>query len=251
MDNQAWAAALRDSAAMGAANSWLLNPADLSVLWPPYQFATVPDPFIYTNVIRHRYPLPSDPTHVFSDVRMRLGASFEQFVRALHLPEVRVVVNAWDLTKPEDPRGRVRVLGVRAHGHSYVVRQLPGNTPAHTGYFVMTEHSDLALAKAVVKTLPSVPAGSIGRTVLTSGAQATRILTSPKHRVGTIEIYVGNGPSQCGTIVSWCDVVDDGRYLLASGDTPQGYGIDPELMIRMLHALFGYAIRSRMARQER
>ncbi|NUS45873.1 MAG: hypothetical protein HOQ24_19545 [Mycobacteriaceae bacterium] len=220
----------RDRIASGA---WQLTADDLTLLW----HGAVLRPFLITRA----GSADCDSQGARSRLRERLGGRFDRLFSALNRPDQRIMVNGWDLRQPDDPQGRIRTLGVFRGEVAYLLRQLPGRSIAHSGDIVVTEHSSLALARAVVHSLPEVDAGPHVRMLLDSGPEAREFLDTPARRVGTIEFSVrrriGSGLTSVACTLGWRDLADSGRYVLVNGRPPTATSVDRELLTRVLHAL--------------
>ncbi|NUS42455.1 MAG: hypothetical protein HOQ24_01980 [Mycobacteriaceae bacterium] len=213
---------------------WVIKDTELAVLWPPFGRRSLPAPFMMTSCgIR-----PYLGERVRMELRQEMGDSLDRLSAALWLPDVRVAVNGWDIQDPIDPAGRLRALGVRRGPWSFLLRQLPGRTVHHSGPVEIVEQSELALARTVVETMPKVPTGTMGpvwmdRSRPLQWARAQRFLDAPRKRVGTIQVTTGK--DSVTHTLSWQDLVDDGRYVVAPATPAVASGLSAEALTRTLH----------------
>ncbi|NUS43021.1 MAG: hypothetical protein HOQ24_04950 [Mycobacteriaceae bacterium] len=164
-------------------------------------------------------------------LRTRLGhRRFARLGRALGHPDVRVTVHGWDL---QNPARDFRLLGVVRDGSAFVVRGRSGLKRFAAGQFAVTEHSDIALARALVDALPTAAAGGqFSAHPLDDSPQAQRFLDTDRRRVGYFDITAAQTDSRVR--LGWQDLADDGRYLIGAGSPAVAVSVDRELLVRTL-----------------
>ncbi|MEU1206809.1 ESX secretion-associated protein EspG [Nocardia sp. NPDC005825] len=234
--------------------SWSFTDLEFLVLWEALGEEHLPEPLFFTS----RAPLWSafqdSKVHARDSLRARHDPEFDEVLRALHTPDVRVELRGWDGADWRAPESIIRAIGVRSGDAGYLVVQEPGETIGRAAGFTVTEFWASDLAERVVGLLPEVPAGRGGDLVL---AEAEDVVDtdygfglSPAHEtleggvvdraadflavaastLGTIDVVQGRsrfGPRGITRHhLQWRDLAEDGRYLITADQPPVAMAAD-------------------------
>ncbi|WP_424184253.1 ESX secretion-associated protein EspG [Actinokineospora sp. G85] len=151
----------------------------------------------------------------------RPAADLESALRLLAAPELAVDSVWLDATGPDSP---YRALAVRTGRRAVVASQAPGPNALTGGQFTLRDINVSALVDAVVRGIPPAPPGRRpGGGWPADRAEQARgfgeVVRAPRLRAGQFGVRADR---RRGPVVSWFDVVGDGRYVLLR--TPGGRG---------------------------
>jgi hypothetical protein len=239
---------------------WQFSDIQFVSLWDLQQDGLLPAPLTFVS----KQPYLNDFRAEIAEYQQRLaqvlGDTFDGVLDLVAQPDVRVVMEAKSTADPDDPQGRVRVLGAARGDRGYVVKQLPGESVWHAGGFLVGEFAAAEVAEATVAELPVVAAGTMPDTVLAACApdpaepevidrervshrrRAERFLAAPTTMTGTVTIAQGRskyGPRGIARRrLEWRDLSGDGRYLVgeaARAVTPRGLADAVEAEMRAVY----------------
>ena len=232
----------------------------------------LPQPFFFTSRIRLYDDYLREQQAVRERLRTRLDVRFAGVLEAVAAPDVRVVVQGWDGSDPENPKGRVRTLLTRTADRGYISEQLPGETVWHSGGYTVTECHPHALGRAAVDVLPNIAAGrsksitlahraedemdySFGRSEVlnTSDEESAEVCShrftrAPVSAAGYIDISQGTsrfGPRGIARRkLLWRDLADDGRYVIDAENPSVAHGITPDQLSASIDARIAGVVRA-------
>ncbi|MGW6423896.1 ESX secretion-associated protein EspG [Nocardia sp. NPDC055053] len=223
--------------------TWEFGDVEFRVLWERYIGGSLPRPLSFLA----RTPLYDDFEQEKYDTWQRLQHTVDPAVRGifevLKRPEVYVRLRGWYDQDQEDPQRWIKARAARSGAQGYLLRQLPGETPTHSGGYTITECGPHGLGEAIVGLMPTVPAGRGGIIPLVTdqartaddhrprgsmvleeadtsvARRSTEFFETPADRTGTINILQNLsrfGPrGMRRDILVWRDLPDDGRYVIA------------------------------------
>jgi hypothetical protein len=235
--------------------TWELTDLELVVLRQKLFGRSLPRPMIFTSDIRYHDDYVRETEAVWERLRANWDSDLVQRLELMTKPDVRILGRGWDPRNIDDPNGRIRILAARIGSVGLLLRQIPGRTRWHSGGYVLTEYDAGQLTSAIVKALPTVPAGAFGRvelaeetgqnamdhwygrsSVLDTSENHDRELSSRQWRktevssVGLLEVVQGQsvfGPRGIALRrIFWQDHVDDGRYAIVVENPVAAIGID-------------------------
>ncbi|WP_054815823.1 ESX secretion-associated protein EspG [Nocardia arizonensis] len=255
--------------------TWEFSDIEFRVLWQRFVGNTLPRPLTYqattiphTEYEREKY-----------DTWQRLQHSVDPAVRAvfdvLERPDVYVRLRGWNDRERDDAQRWLKARAARAGANGYMIYQLPGETPTHSGGYVITDCGPHGLADAIVDLMPDVGAGRNGILPLVTDAnpepdehrshtsmffeaadtsiaqRSAEFFETPADRTGTINIL--QNQSMFGSrgmqrdILVWRDLPDDGRYVIAlPSDSPSAVPLNRSALVEQVNA----SIQRMMARVE-
>ncbi|MGM7644042.1 ESX secretion-associated protein EspG [Nocardia sp. JW2] len=223
--------------------TWNLTDLQLYVLWQWATSESLPWPFFCRTRTINPGELKREKAQALETLR-RDEPEFVSFVlEALLEPDIKVVLHGHDGVDDMKVDALVRVMGCRRGDRGYVVRQKPGDTYWNSGGYVVTECDAVSLADYVVRELPENKPGREADLMLESAdrtaqldysyavssvhdsfhdpapLRAKQFESAPLLRAGEVEVIQGRsrfGPRGVTRHkLSWRDVVDDGRYVIA------------------------------------
>ncbi|MEV3963158.1 ESX secretion-associated protein EspG [Nocardia sp. NPDC050193] len=259
---------------MAGPQLWSFTDLEFHALWTGATGELgLPFPFHFTARTLDPQKFRFDQRQARTELRERLGETFDPVLDALAHPDIRVVLSGSDHREGEEPHSVVRLLGARRESAGYVVSALPGESFWHSGGFTVTECDAVRLADELVAELPGAPAGSRGETVLprragvpdqgearprkvptvrdsfaaTESERGSAFLAAPVSCVGTIHVEQGSsiyGPRGITRRrMGWRDLLDDGRYLIREAATPVAAPADTELLKGAINSMVAQVVR--------
>ncbi|MFB7721482.1 ESX secretion-associated protein EspG [Nocardia sp. NPDC056100] len=220
---------------------------EFMVLWAERGAEFLPEPLLFSSRARRWSEHVEELARTRDDLRER-DPEWQDIFDTLSLPDVRVEVCGRDGRDASDPKGSIRLLGVRRGDIGYVVVQQPGETVSHSAGFDVIACDAPQLAAELMAVLPDTAPGHGPELVLAEPAdieehdygfglspahetmdgsvidRAAEFLAAPAVSRGVIEVVQGYsrfGPRGITRHrVDWRDLVDDGRYVL-TGDHPR------------------------------
>lgn len=210
---------------------WALSPDHFALAWESTGHDTFPPPLRVQPTARTVDERRTQQAALNNWwLHTATGSEFATALRVLAAPSTRIEVFA----KTDVP---VRVLGVANGPTAVVVTQDPGPDPACGGTVHLRTTTLAALAEAVVGALPTRSPGtrpaSIAAATDLQASRPTSVMYDPFHisdaqrlrrllntpRDGTGHLLITAGPfnDRPPQVLSWIDLVDDGRYLIRSG----------------------------------
>ncbi|MCA2210185.1 ESX secretion-associated protein EspG [Nocardia rosealba] len=223
--------------------TWNLTELEMFTLWEWATSDFVPWPFFCRTRTLDADELDRQKADALAGLQ-RNEPEFVGFVlEALLDPDIKVIVHGHDGVDDMKVDALVRVMGCRRGDRGYVIRQKPGDTYWDSGGYVVTECDAVGLADYVVRELPENAPGREADLVLETGDRAAQLdysyaissvhdsfddpapvrakqfESAPLVRAGEVEVIQGRsrfGPRGVTRHkLSWRDVVDDGRYVIA------------------------------------
>ncbi|MFE3255927.1 ESX secretion-associated protein EspG [Nocardia sp. NPDC059091] len=224
--------------------TWEFTDDEFHVLCMQYLEGALPQPLTYLS----RIPLLEDYEREVLAIQERLDAELGPEIRlALEVvarPEVWIWLRASIDGDVGNPAKQIRVHGARLGRRALLIRQEPGETLEHGGNVTLLECDPEELPGLLVAQLPPAKAGrrisipivaesAAPDSYAPSGAGAfdsfeesdesatAAFLSEPVTLVGAVQVaqarskYGPRGVTEM--MLSWRDVVDDGRYLIDSG----------------------------------
>ncbi|MGW4351650.1 ESX secretion-associated protein EspG [Nocardia sp. NPDC004582] len=252
--------------------TWQFGDLEFVVLWEQLQGDFLPHPFLFTS----RTPLYDDylreKREVAEQVSQRLDGSIAEVLDAVAHPDIRIIVNGWDVQEAERPDGRIRMIATRRGDKGYLVTQVPGETVFHSGGFTIIECDPIRLADAVVAALPKATPGADAEIQLTPpdvrhddfdyeygqsrvsadpvdgvAYGAARFLNRPPAVVGAIDVVQGSsvfGPRGISRHrLEWRDLLDDGRYAIGHVAPWKAIAVDAQKLTAMINVRIAEVIR--------
>ncbi|MEC3920341.1 ESX secretion-associated protein EspG [Nocardia sp. CDC160] len=225
--------------------TWFLSDLEFFVLWQDWVGDHLPAPLLFTSRAVRWVEFMREVSIARERLHHELDGSFTQVLETIARPELRIVVHGVDGENPQNPQRSIRMLVARCGDRGYRVVQAPGETIWHSGGFEVTELGGEGIARAVVESLPRVPAGALGeitlpdehdqadvdyslqRSMVTASAfgdsadhRTSTFLRARADTVGVVKVTQGRskfGPRGLSTqIVSWRDLHGDGRYVISA-----------------------------------
>ncbi|WP_024803488.1 ESX secretion-associated protein EspG [Nocardia sp. BMG51109] len=248
---------------------WRFSDVELVGLWESEREGALPWPFAALA----RIPYYDDYEQAKHEARARIRADFgpviHDVITALSRPDIRIAVFGWDDRDRGNPEAMVRLLGVRAAGAGFVVKQLPGESIWHSGGYVVIECTAVDLARTAIGELPHAEPGTVEEIVLpTYGGRddvdyeyrrsvvseppihhrSEEFLRRPTSLIGRIDIVQGRsrfGPRGITHHkLEWRDVIDDGRYSITTdnGD-PIATPVDADRFAAVINSRVAQVVR--------
>lgn len=238
-------------------STWEFTDLEFKVLWERCLHSRyMPEPLTYTSRTPWRDDYDREKFQTWERLQDILDGSLREVFEILARPDVLVKVLGWNDADRDDPTQWIRARAVRTGARGLLLTQLPGETPSHSGGYVIAECGPWGVADAVVRTLPKAEPGRIGSIpILTDriddherldfgGSRVIETVTSatvsrsdqffavPATRTGVITIHQGHskfGPRGIlERILLWRDLPDDGRYVIELDQAPFATGIGDE-----------------------
>ncbi|MET7768692.1 ESX secretion-associated protein EspG [Nocardia sp. NPDC005366] len=245
--------------------TWEFTDVEFRVLWQRFVGNGLPRPLtfqattaLHTDYEREKY-----------DTWQRLQHTVDPTLRAvfdvLERPDVYLRLRGWNDRERDDAQRWLKARAARAGANGYIINQLPGETPTHSGGYIITDCGPHGLADAIVDLMPDVGAGRKGVLPLvtdvhpdsaehhsgssmffeeagTSIAQrSAEFFDTPADRTGTINIL--QNQSMFGSrgmhrdILVWRDLPDDGRYVITlPSDSPTAAPLSRTALIEQINA---------------
>lgn len=252
--------------------TWQFGDLEFLVLWEQLQGDFLPHPFLFTS----RTPLYDDYLQEKREaaelVSRRMDESFASVLEAVAHPDIRIIVNGWDVQEPERADGRIRMIAARRGDKGYLVTQVPGETVFHSGGFTIVECDPIRLADAVVAALPTTVPGADAEIPLTPpdvqhgdfdyeygqsrvsadavdgvAHGAARFLNRPPVVVGSIDVVQGSsvfGPRGISRHrLEWRDLLEDGRYAIGHAAPWKAIAVDAQTLTVMINVRIAEVIR--------
>lgn len=252
---------------------WQFSDVQFVALWDLQKDGILPEPLTFVSKQPYLNDFRAEILGYQARLARALGNTFDGVLDLVAQPDVRVILEAKSTVDPEDPAGRVRLVGAARGDRAYVVKQLPGESVWHASGFLVGEFTAADLAEAAVAELPVVAAGTLPETVLagvggrpqstesspeqsntaesavidrtrvSSRARAERFLAAPTTMTGTATIVQGRskyGPRGIRRrSLEWRDVAGDGRYAIvgdvARAVTPRGLADAVDAEVRAVY----------------
>jgi hypothetical protein len=250
---------------------WTFTDIEFYVLWSDRTGSRLPFPLRYTARTRDPDRFRRDMQSARTDLRDRLGASFEPVLTALTAPDIRVGISGSDHRNPDDPKSPVRMIGVRRESRGFVVRSRPDENYWYSAGFTVAECDAVRLADEMVAKMPAAEMGKQREVVLpvrrpapspdrsaggpsvhdsftpTAQQRSTNFLAAPAERVGTVHIEQGSsiyGPRGIARFeLGWRDLVDDGRYIIRDSDPPVAVAADSKVLAATINSKIAQIVR--------
>lgn len=220
---------------------WELTDIEFRVLWQRLVGTDLPRPLTF----QARTPLHEDYEEEKYQTWQRLQHTIDPALRSvfdvLERPEAYVRLRGWRDHDRDNAEHWLKARAARAGANGYLIYQLPGETPTHSGGYTVVDIGPHGLADAIVDLMPGTGAGTGGIVPLVTDAgvrdehqprssmffeeadtsivqRSTEFFNRPAERTGTINIL--QNQSMFGSrgmhrdILVWRDLPADGRYVI-------------------------------------
>ncbi|MGW5569997.1 ESX secretion-associated protein EspG [Nocardia thailandica] len=239
---------------------WELTDIEFYVLWKRVIGGSLPRPLSFQSTIIAMADFEQAQYEAWNHLQATMDPALRSVLEVLERPDVYLRLRGWNDRERGDAQRWLKARAARAGANGYLIYQLPGETPAHSGGFVIEDCGPHGLAEAVVDLMPAVGAGQRGVLPLAAGgheeAEESRPRSSmffedadtsvartnaeffetPADRTGTINIL--QNQSMFGSrgmqrdILVWRDLPDDGRYVIElPSDSPTAVPMNREVLI--------------------
>ncbi|MFF2395232.1 ESX secretion-associated protein EspG [Nocardia sp. NPDC058114] len=222
---------------------WELTDIEFRVLWQRFVGTDLPRPLTFQTRTRLHEDYEEEKYQVWQRLQHTVDPTLRSVFDVLERPEVYVRLRGWNDRARDDADQWLKARAARAGANGYLVYQLPGETPTHSGGYTVVDIGPHGLADAIVDLMPATGAGTGGMIPLVTDASAgagdeygqrssmffeeadtsiversTEFFSRSADRTGTINIL--QNQSMFGSrgmhrdILVWRDLPDDGRYVI-------------------------------------
>ncbi|WP_280342151.1 ESX secretion-associated protein EspG [Nocardia neocaledoniensis] len=221
---------------------WELTDIEFRVLWQRFVGTDLPRPLTFQTRTRLHEDYEEEKYQVWQRLQHTVDPALRSVFEVLERPEAYVRLRGWKDDERENAQYWLKARAARAGANGYLINQLPGETPTHSGGYTIVDVGPHGLADAIVDLMPVTGAAKGGIIPLvvdggdtrdeyaprpsmffeeadTSIAQrSTEFLNRPAERTGTINIL--QNQSMFGSrgmhrdILVWRDLPEDGRYVI-------------------------------------
>lgn len=245
---------------------------EFHVLWSDRTGGRLPFPLRFTARTRDADRWEADVIRTRSELRERLGTSFDQVLAALIAPDIRISVHGSDHRKPEEPESLIRMMGARRGTRGYIVQTVPGENFWYSKGFTVRQCDAVRLADEMTALMPEGEMGKQAEIVLpavggpagqdrpsggpnvrdtftlTPQQRGAAFLAAPASCVGAVQIEQGTsiyGPRGITRFrLDWRDVVDDGRYVIRDNEPPVAVPADAKVLTTLINAKVAQVVRA-------
>ncbi|GGN85841.1 ESX secretion-associated protein EspG [Nocardia rhizosphaerihabitans] len=253
--------------------TWEFTDVEFTVLWNRFIGNHLPRPLTFQTTTRLHDDWEQEKYETWQRLQHTVDPEIRTVFEVLERPEAYVRLRGWNDRHRDDAQYWLKARAARAGARGYIVHQLPGETPTHSGGYVVRECGPHGLAEAVVDLMPKAPAGRQGILPLSTGARSNdsaprasmffedadttvadrsaEFFETPAERTGTVNIL--QNQSMFGSrgmhrdILVWRDLPDDGRYAIA---LPSDEPVATPMAGSALVSAIGKSIDRMMARVE-
>ena len=255
--------------------TWELTDIEFYVLWQRYIGTSLPRPLTFVSTTLLGSDFEQEEYETWERLRHSADPALRSVFEVLERPDVYVRLRGWNDRERDDATRWLKARAARAGANGYLVYQLPGETPAHSGGYVIEDCGPHGLAEAIVGLMPRTGAGQRGILPLSVGAEqdadghrprssmffedadtsvaqrSAEFFQEAADRTGTINIL--QNQSMFGSrgmerdILVWRDLPDDGRYVIeVPSNSPTATPMAQEMLVEKVNA----SIARMMARVE-
>ncbi|MDO3647301.1 ESX secretion-associated protein EspG [Nocardia mangyaensis] len=221
---------------------WELTDIEFRVLWQRFVGTDLPRPLTFQTRTRLHEDYEQEKYQVWQRLQHTVDPTLRSVFDVLERPEVYVRLRGWNDGERDNAEHWLKARAARGGANGYLIYQLPGETPTHSGGYTVVDIGPHALAEAIVGLMPTTGAGAGGIIPLVTDAGSTRdeyaprssmffedadtsvversteFFNRPAERTGTINIL--QNQSMFGSrgmhrdILVWRDLPADGRYVI-------------------------------------
>ncbi|PXX66587.1 ESAT-6 protein secretion system EspG family protein [Nocardia tenerifensis] len=251
--------------------TWDFTDLEFAAAWDATQADLVPEPFVYTSETKYYDDAREAMRQAWGDVLSRWGAEVTEILAAVAMPDIRLIIRGLDGQDPLNPKKIVRMLATRKGDYAYLITQKPGRTFWHAGGFTISEHEVLSLGDTVAAALPKAEAGrqsdfvlvqpraeeefdySYGRSRIQDfddgvDRRSAEFNNATVDLDGTITVQQGYsrfGPRGITNMyLRWCDLVDDGRYVVVPGQPTTVVAADTRRLGALINTQIAEVVRA-------
>ncbi|GAB2532409.1 ESX secretion-associated protein EspG [Nocardia heshunensis] len=257
--------------------NWTFTDVELKVLCDWHSDGVLPEPFTFTSETEYQDDFERELRDTREQLGNRLDPAFTSIFETVARPDVFVTVHGWSAA-PNDPAEHVRLHGARRGARACLMTQLPGESPWHSGGFILTECDPHDLSMSLTRHLPNAAAGAgpdiplIGDGETQESRRGTNSMffdedddetpetrcrsfaSTPAEWEGMITVRQGwscFGPRGITeSRLLWRDLAGDGRYVIELDDHPTATSTTTTaLALRIDHHL-NHILRTLDAEQE-
>lgn len=222
---------------------WKFTDTEFWTLWRDRTEEFLPEPLFYTSRIESHVMHNEEMARIRASLPEITRSDFREVLDCIQVPDIRIEVRGWNGKNELEAKGRLSLLAARRGSRGVLVSQEPGETLIHAAGFTVEECDAIALATAVVNSLPTAERGQredfslpiadsrvqldydFGKSPVSDDTNKSAYTTSasfmsaPAVRIGTIEIIQGRsvyGPRGITRHhIEWRDIEGDGRYTIS------------------------------------
>lgn len=219
---------------------WELTDIEFRVLWQRFVGTDLPRPLTFQTTTRLHEDYEAEKYQVWQRLQHTADPALRSVFDVLERPEAYVRLRGWKDDERDNAEYWLKARAARAGANGYLIYQLPGETPTHSGGYVVVDVGPYGLADAIVDLMPAAGAGRGGIVPLVTDTgrddhqrptsmffeeadtsivqRSTEFLNRRAERTGTINIL--QNQSMFGSrgmhrdILVWRDLADDGRYVI-------------------------------------
>ena len=222
--------------------TWEFTDVEFKVLWDRLVGGHMPRPLSFLSTTMLMYDFDQEKYDTWQRLQSDIDPGLRTALGVLARPDVYLRLRAWNDRERDDAQRWVKARAARAGANGYVIRQLPGATPAHSGGFILTDCGPYGLTESILDMMPKVGPAKGGVIPLVTDKQpdqdpyasrasmvfeeadtgiarrSAEFFEVPADRTGTINIL--QNQSMFGSrgmhrdILVWRDLPDDGRYVI-------------------------------------
>ncbi|MFC4377435.1 ESX secretion-associated protein EspG [Nocardia halotolerans] len=221
---------------------WELTDIEFRVLWQRFVGTDLPRPLTFQTRTRLHEDYEQEKYQTWQRLQHTADPALRSVFDVLERPEVYVRLRGWNDRARDDAQYWLKARAARAGANGYLIYQLPGETPTHSGGYTVIDIGPHGLSDAVVDLMPGVGA-AVGGVIPLVGAtgstengyeqrpsmffeeadtsiveRSTEFFDRAADRTGTINIL--QNQSMFGSrgmhrdILVWRDLPADGRYVI-------------------------------------
>ncbi|MFE3542345.1 ESX secretion-associated protein EspG [Nocardia sp. NPDC059177] len=218
---------------------WELTDLEFRVLWQRFVGTDLPRPLTFQTRTRLHEDYEEEKYQTWQRLQHTVDPALRSVFEVLERPEVYVRLRGWKDDERDNAEHWLKARAARAGANGYLIYQLPGETPTHSGGYVVVDVGPHGLADAIVDLMPDTGAGTGGIIPLVTDTRdeheprasmffeeadtsiverSTEFFNRPAERTGTINIR--QNQSMFGSrgmhrdILVWRDLPADGRYVI-------------------------------------
>lgn len=222
--------------------TWELTDIEFRVLWQRFVGTDLPRPLTFQARTRLHEDYEEEKYQTWQRLQHTVDPTLRAVFDVLERPEVYVRLRGWNDRARDDAQYWLKARAARAGANGYLIYQLPGETPTHSGGYTIVDIGPHGLADAVVDLMPDTGAAVGGVIPLVGAAdsadngyerrpsmffeeadtsiveRSTEFFDRAADRTGTINIL--QNQSMFGSrgmhrdILVWRDLPADGRYVI-------------------------------------
>lgn len=221
---------------------WELTDIEFRVLWQRFVGTDLPRPLTFQSTTRLHEDYEEEKYQTWQRLQHTVDPTLRSVFDVLERPEAYVRLRGWKDAARDEAGYWLKARAARAGANGYLIYQLPGETPTHSGGYTVVDIGPYGLADAIVGLMPDTGAGTGGIIPLVTDTgdapddyghrpsmffeetdtsiveRSTEFFNRPAERTGTINIL--QNQSMFGSrgmhrdILVWRDLPADGRYVI-------------------------------------